>query len=328
MDCSNYYEKGYRALKENDCLKGIEYFSKSAVLAELFKEKEYYHLSIRELGRCYFRLGELNHAYDTFMQLFREEVDQEIKFYAISMLAVIDANWGRADKAIEIMKLLPETESVLVNRGLMYYYLYKFHGQKDALVKARLDLERVLEISKSKSRVWKILINLSLIDQEEKEYLEAEKKLMQALDLSVTKREKGMVYNNLGLLYIYMDKLDEAERCLKMALDNFDLEVDLVDIARNDHWRGLLEKKRKNFVLSKSYLYKAAMVLKEKKLFYDLAEVEYVLAEISDDIDKKVDHMVSYMLAEQKAKEVDSDYEEIYKYLINRFDDVHDFEYI
>lgn len=319
--------EGKALFGEGRYTEALECFAKATMMPEYSED------AMVGVARCYYRKEEFLPAYERFEELAQKGIRTN---YAKEMMATINAQEGEFEKAIKIFKKLPEKNNNFLRLSLTYYlqYIHDKVGRAIYISKKTLDQVRINEIPGDS--VWRIYLSYGMIFQAQEKYVLAEEKYQEALNSTKIKFEVASVLDEYGSLYISLGRYGEAEKILLEANHSLDGTWSIEE-GLNCKWLGILYSKEENYqgyIKAKEYLSKASKLLKEKRIFKELARVNFLLLDLNKKILKLpggrkkheaflncLDAYAEGIYCNQKSKEAKEKNEKVFDIIINGIDD-------
>ena len=322
-----YYDEGLKLFNQGDYMEALEKFTRAQMAKDNIEK------ATREIARCYFREERFLTAYKCFLEMVEADIMAE---YALSMIASIKAYEGEYEEAIRTLKKMPVTINNTINLATFYYLQY-FHDRCElSLFESKKILDKLEPTKLDKVFIWRVFLCQAMLHQAMGEYGTAERQYQLALDQSLDKHSRASILDELGSLYLELQDYEKAEQVLNEA-ELIVSGTNSVEDGLNKKWLGILHINLENAPEAKGYLDAASKILKDRRIFKELAAVNFYLSKLHQStlnvgrnlekqraLSKALTYYAEGVISERLAEEVKGDNEKITKFVtdvIDSFDD-------
>lgn len=236
-----------------------------------------------EVANNYYKLEMFSEALKEYDQILIKYPTSVNALNKKGILLIQQSDYANAvknfDKILEISCVGEEVFRAIINKALAYSKMQKFDKSLKMYEEAYFSIKTC---SKENHRKYfrKVHHNRATTYVEMGSYEAAKEDFSLALDFTDTDEKRVLTYNELGYLYLKAGwVLEEAQDYLheaRVLLDTMPMKQ--IESAYNDCYQALLYKKQGLFKKSFVFYKKALCVLKDTKIFEEVAKISYEIS--------------------------------------------------
>lgn len=303
----NYLERGSNAFEENDYFESIEMYSKAAVTYQGVEKL----LALKRIAESYYRLEIFDKALQRLNELCSLGYSQLDLYEINNFIAIIYGQQGLYDKSCEKYEELlclaldnAQKYQAYVGLGLNTYYLSKEKKEHYLLEKANEFYERAMEYSTENERGI-IYNNVALLYQEKNDHQTALEYFYKASEfLKDLKKRRAELKNGQAYSYLILKEYEKSMVLLDEAFFLFKELGEQIGLGRNEKIRGLWFKQNGDLYQAVFHFKNASNILQDKMLYKEVAEISYELGAIlkKEDPDKAMLHLLDFAIYGDKLR--------------------------
>lgn len=283
------YDKALELFNQGQYAKALGNYFRSLNAAEILKEKDLEAESKKGIILCYSHENEHDEVLtyvDDLLNNYSLEAEQYdliliVKAYSLSMLG----KFRSSEKILKEVITKNESKRVLYRAhtelGLLYYFLHRF-SENDTLDDAFNNLKRSYELSEveGKKSLYMSSANLGMVYLEMNKLDEALKYFEEALEHAENDFYKARTYNELGRVFALKGDLKRSDEYMDQAYRYALENSKLENLAFNIYYRGLIQKHLDKVNNAYSYLHTALYSFIEFKRYPEVVAIYKELHEL------------------------------------------------
>jgi len=286
----------YNALAEenlyNNQAKALEYTLKAIDIANTKDDVLNLSIAYKLLGSLYYFSGDLVYASESFNTSlkFAKEIDfKEGISAAYNNLAIVSSEIGEIDKAlywykesVQIDKELNDSAAMAagyLNIGTLYQAIGDY---KDAyhFYAFSLSIYQALGLERDMADCY---INIGSLEQENDLIAQSTIAYKKAISICIKYKDSynlGIVYNNVGLNFVYIEQMDSAKYYIEKSIYLRDSIGDSLGLAKSYLTYGIYFHHNQDSLQADKYLFKSINFFLDMDLKYEATIALYETAKL------------------------------------------------